>query len=89
MRQSQSAYRLRLSAAQVWLLIALALVAMKSPTHAAPPLEEPAAAQTDSALDLPLDLPRSRPPLKARQVRKAPCSRPFRRSMARPNTTRR
>jgi len=59
MRQSQSAYRLRLSAAQVWLLIALALVAMKSPTHAAPPLEEPAAAQTDSALDLPLDLPSS------------------------------
>ena len=48
-----------------WLLTAATLTLGESPSHAAPPLDGPSAAQTDSALDLPLDLPSSEaPPIK-------------------------
>ena len=38
---------------------ATTLTLWESPSHAAPPMDVPASAQTDSALDLPLDLPSS------------------------------
>ncbi len=44
-----------------WLLATATLILWGAPTHAAPPLDEPSPAGTDSALDLPFDLPSSEP----------------------------